>query len=142
VKEAFSGEGARLYGGRWNSPGARLVYTAEHASLAVLEMLVHLDSGLPLAEYSLIEVEFGRSLIEIKQLDDLPSNWRANPAPAQTQSIGDQWVHEGRSVVLQVPSAVLPIEKVFLLNPEHPDIQNVQIGKPQTFFVDRRLQKG
>lgn len=140
LEEAFSGEGAWRYGGRWNSPGTRIVYVAEHASLAVLEILVHLETGLPLADYSLIEVVFEETLIERVEQGDLPSNWRNSPAPADTMAIGDTWVRESRSAVLQLPSAVVPIEQVFLLNPAHSSFERIQIGEPQGFTFDPRLE--
>ncbi|OGO16769.1 MAG: hypothetical protein A2Z14_05615 [Chloroflexi bacterium RBG_16_48_8] len=139
LKEAFDGEGARLYGGRWNSPGNRIVYTAEHASLAVLEILVHLESSIPLPGYSLVRVEFDASIVETLDVKGLPTNWRASPPPVEVQSIGDQWIEEGRSVVLKVPSVVLPIEHVYLLNPQHPDFKGIAIFAPISYSFDKRL---
>jgi RES domain-containing protein len=139
LKEAFDGEGARLYGGRWNSPGNRAVYIAEHASLAVLEVLVHLESSIPLPGYSLIQVAFEESLIEELEIEDLPPDWRASPPPVDVQTIGDRWIEEGRSAVLKVPSAILPIECVYLLNPQHPDFGKVNILTPIPFSFDERL---
>jgi RES domain-containing protein len=140
LEEAFSGEGAWRYGGRWNSPGTRVVYVAEHASLAVLEILVHLETGMPFADYSLIQVEFDEALIERLVPRKLPINWRDSPAPAETTAIGDRWVEGSRSAVLQLPSAVVPIEKVFLLNPEHPEYAKIKVGEPQSFSFDPRLR--
>lgn len=139
LKEAFDGEGARLYGGRWNSRGNRAVYAAEHASLAVLEVLVHLESSLPLPDYSLVQVTFPEALIEDFDVEELPSNWRISPPPMEVQSIGDRWIDGGRSVVLKVPSVVLPIECVYLFNPQHPDFERVTILEPIPFSFDKRL---
>lgn len=139
LEKAFSGEGAWLFGGRWNSKGQRLVYTAEHASLAVLEVLVHLESSLPLPVYSLIQVEFEDGMIERLELSELPRNWRRGSSLAATQLIGDKWIEERRSLALAVPSAILPIETIYLINPEHPDFDKISAHKPQAFSFDDRL---
>jgi RES domain-containing protein len=139
LEGAFDGEGARLYGGRWNSPGNRVVYTAEHASLAVLEVLVHLESSTPLPGYSLVQVAFEESLIEELEVEELPPNWRASPPPVEVQSIGNQWIEEERSAVFKVLSAILPIEAVYLFNPQHPDFDKFTISTPIPFSFDKRL---
>ena len=139
LKEAFDGEGARLYGGRWNSPGNRAVYAAAHASLAVLEVLVHLESSIPLPTYSLVQVTFDEVHLEELRVDGLPPNWRSSPPPVEVQSIGDQWIDEARSAILKIPSAVLPIESVYIMNPRHPDFERIRISDPIPFSFDKRL---
>jgi len=139
--ETSTGEGARAYGGRWNSPGVTMVYTAEHASLAILEVLVHLGGAQLLPDYVLFGVEFDEALAEAVDEAALPEGWRAFPAPVSLRPIGDQWVGEGRSAVLSVPSAVLPLERLFLLNPQHPDFPSIRIGDAQAFPLDARLQR-
>ena len=93
ARNAFSGEGAREFGGRWNNPGTAVVYTAQSQSLAALEMLVHLDSSELLQKYVLIGVEFDESLIMSVESSALPRHWRSDPPPAEVRSIGDDWVH-------------------------------------------------
>jgi RES domain-containing protein len=137
---AFDGEGARLYGGRWNSPGTALVYTAQSQSLAALELLVHLQASEILASYSSIAVTFADKLIEVLDSAVLPRQWRRFPGPVALQEIGDRWVAASRSVVLQVPSAVVPAEALFLLNPGHADFASVKIGSPTPFEFDHRLE--
>jgi len=139
LKEAFDGEGARLYGGRWNSPGNRAVYAAAHASLAVLEVLVHLESSIPLPTYSLVQVTFNEAHLEELGVDGLPPNWRSSPPPVEVQSLGDHWIEEERSAILKIPSAVLPIESVYLMNPRHPDFESIRIYDPIPFSFDKRL---
>jgi RES domain-containing protein len=139
LKEAFEGEGARLYGGRWNSLGKRVVYVAEHASLAILEVLIHLESSIPLPAYSLIQAKFDEALVEELDVEVLPLNWRVSPPPLDVQSIGDGWIDEARSVILRVPSVVLPIENVYLFNPQHPDFSKVTLREPVPFSFDKRL---
>ncbi len=141
AKSAFSGEGARLYGGRWNGRGTALIYTAESQSLAVLEILVHLDSPELLKRYVLFEVTIQSSLIEVLDLANLPRDWKANPAPDEVQSIGDEWVRSRRSAVLRVPSTLVPAENSYLLNPEHPDFKKLHFGKPLPFQFDPRFAR-
>jgi RES domain-containing protein len=139
ARQAFSGEGAAEFGGRWNNPGTLMVYTSQSQALAVLEMLVHLDSPDLLAQYVLLEVDFDESFVTTVEASDLPANWRADPAPPEVRAIGDDWILTGTSVVLRVPSALLPDEANFLLNPRHPDFTKLRIGKPQPFHLDPRL---
>lgn len=139
AKLAFKGEGARLFGGRWNSPGHAVVYTAQSLALAALEILVHVDSDKLLEDYVAIPVTIDPQLIT--QVDDsaLPNNWRAYPASKATRTIGDAWIAQGVLPVLQVPSAVIPTECNFLLDPSHKNFEKLHIGKAQRFRFDRRL---
>lgn len=139
VRNAFTGEGAREFGGRWNNPGTAMVYTAQSQSLAALEMLVHLDSSELLEKYVLLAVEFDQSLITPVQPLALPRNWRSDPPQAQVRSIGDDWVLSGSSAVLRVPSVLVPGENNFLLNPGHRDFASMRISKPLAFHFDPRL---
>jgi RES domain-containing protein len=141
ARNAFSGEGAREFGGRWNSPGIAIVYTAQSQSLAALEMLVHLESPELLEKYVLLEVEFDGALVTEVQRSQLPRNWRSDPPPAQVRAIGDEWALAGSSAVLLVPSALVPGENNFLLNPKHPDFTRLRIGEPLSFHFDPRLVK-
>jgi RES domain-containing protein len=136
---AFTGEGARLFGGRWNNKGVAVVYTSQSLALAALEMLVHLHADLVLARYQVAAVTFDSEIVLPLDPGQLPRNWRADPPPARLRRIGDQWVAGGASAVLRVPSAVIDTEFNFLLNPAHPDFAKLIIGKPQNFKFDRRL---
>lgn len=138
IKAAFSGSGARKYGGRWNSPGTSIVYTSESQSLAVLEMLVHLEQPDLLQRYVLIGVTIDETLIEKLDRSRLPRHWRAAP-PAELRAIGDEWASHHTSVALQVPSALVPAENNLLLNPAHADFQKLVIGNPVSFAFDERL---
>ena len=138
---AFDGEGARLEGGRWNSPGTPVVYTSGSAALAALEMLVHLGRGSILGAYVLIACTFEEALVERPDPKRLPSNWRSYPAPPELQLIGDEWVKAGSSAVLQVPSAVIASESNYLFNPRHRNFKAVRVLSPQTFEFDPRLLK-
>jgi RES domain-containing protein len=135
---AFSGEGAAMSGGRWNSRGVKVIYASETRSLAVLENLVHINPAVQF-EYSCFHLEFDDSLVEKILPSGLPKNWNSYPPGPSTQKIGDGWVHAGRSAVLAVPSAIVDGEFNYLLNPAHPDFKKIKIGKPEPFTFDPRL---
>ena len=138
---AFTGEGARLYGGRLNSRGVAVVYTSGSISLASLEMLVHLQSSDILRAYVLRPVTFDASLVERVAPANLPAGWRSNPPPPAVRQIGDAWVANARSPVLRVPSAVVEMESNFLLNPAHADFGRIELGGEEPFNFDPRLVK-
>jgi RES domain-containing protein len=142
ARSAFSGEGARLYGGRWNSRGTALIYTAQSQSLAVLEMLVHLDSPELLKHFVLFEVTVPSSVVEVLDVTRLLPGWKANPIPEDVQEIGDDWMRHRRSAALRVPSTLVPSEYNFLLNPAHPDFRKLHMGKAIPFAFDARLVRG
>ncbi len=136
-RSAFSGEGARLYGGRWNSQGVPVAYTAGSRSLALLEILVHLETPRLLRHYLLVPVTCSRA--EVGVLDTPPEDWRMHPAPRSTQRAGDEWVQAARSPVLRVPSVVVPAEWNYLVNPRHSGFAGLDIGAPEVLDVDERL---
>ena len=139
ARTAFDGEGARLYGGRWNSRGVAIVYTAQSQSLAALEMLANAESTTLLQNYVLIPVEIDPNLIRTVDALTLPKNWQTYPPPQELRNIGDQWAAQGTSCALQVPSVIVPAESNFLLNPRHADFRKLKIGKPVRFRFDPRL---
>ena len=141
AKTAFDGEGARLWGGRWNTPGRPAVYCAGHVSLAILEVVVHADLALA-PHYVVIPVDFDEALVELLDAARLPASWRRHPAPASVVALGDEWLREARSPVLRVPSVVVPAEPNFILNPLHPAFREIEIGKAEVLQVDARLAKG
>src|SRR5437879_13046368 len=141
VKSAFSGDGARLFGGRWNNPGVPLIYTATSQSLAALEILVHLEAPELLDRYVILGVGVEESLIDDVDQSRLPKNWRANPAPPDAKALGDEWAAARVSAVLRVPSVIVPSEHNLLLNPLHRDFSRLKIAKSSTFRFDSRLLK-
>ena len=137
LDQAFSGEGARLFGGRWNSIGTPVVYTSESIALATLELCVHIDKEVNLKEYRVFPVTF--SVDMVKTVDSLPEGWNHDlilPAPMK---IGDDWASENSFPVLKVPSVIVPSEYNYILNPQHPDFQDIQIGEVRPFEIDPRL---
>lgn len=137
-REAFNGQGAKLFGGRWNSPGVAVVYGSEHKSLAALEHLVHLNPRMP-NRFTAFSFQFSDSLVKKISARELPKHWRQEPPPPATQQIGDVWARESRSAILAVPSIIIPEELNYLLNPAHPDFKKIALGKPQDFVFDARL---
>lgn len=135
---AFDGQGSRIFGGRWNSPGVSVVYTGSTLSLCALENLVHLSQPVGM-KYVSIMVEFDEDVVEVVDHDDLPEEWTEEPPPPSTQMIGNKWVAEARSAVLQIPSVIIPSESNYLLNPNHEDFEKVRIHPPEPFAFDPRL---
>jgi Uncharacterized conserved protein len=134
------GEGARLYGGRWNLPGTAVVYTSATLSLAVLETLVHTDSDLLPANLIVLSADIPDELkIEVINEDGLPPNWRDYPAPDAIQTLGTAWVNRGQTAVLSVPSVVIREERNYLLNPVNADFANIRWSEPRPFQWDPRL---
>ena len=139
--DAFSGEGARLFGGRWNSKGTAMVYTASSLALASIEMMVNLPRLKILDNFMRIPVHIPPQLIMVLPLDRLPGDWNSLPVSPSTRVIGDRWVLDQSSVSLKVPSVVVPEEYVFLLNPNHPEFAKLTIGTPVPYTFDVRLTR-
>jgi RES domain-containing protein len=136
---AFSGEGAEASGGRWNSQGTRVCYASSSISLAMLEIMVHLQKESGLSSYVVIPASFSEDQIEKLGVKDLPSDWTTYPASTSTQEIGDEWVQAQRSLVLEVPSVIVPMEVNYLINPSHPNFESIDIGEPIPVPIDPRL---
>lgn len=137
--QAFSGEGARLYGGRWNRVGQTVIYTAESRSLALLEMRVQ-DEPLR-ANYLLIPARLPATVsIETLDVNVLPKDWRTHAGREALQSLGGEWLKQQRSCVLAVPSSVMPAELNYLINPLHPDFKHISLGDPEMLETDIRLR--
>lgn len=139
---AFSGEGSRRSAGRWNSRGTNIVYTSATLSLAALETLVHME----IEDAGNMLVSIQADIPEDVQIDkvepaQLPSDWRTIPAPLSLALIGDQWFTSGFPAVLMVPSAIIPVENNYLLNPLHKDFSRIQIHPPEPFVLDPRMWK-
>jgi RES domain-containing protein len=140
AKSAFDGEGARAYGGRWNGPGVPMVYTSSTVALAMLEMLVHLQSRELLFSYVVYPITFDEKFVTAVDLKSLPRDWRASPVPPAVQQVGDDWVASDSSAVLRVPSVIVPDEVNYLLNPNHAQFSKIQMGKKQSVQFDPRLK--
>lgn len=139
AKSPLDGEGARLFGGRWNPRGHAMVYTSEHLSLAVLEVLVHLEPAQLKPARVAIAVDVPDRDVELLDLDALPKQWRGARAQRALQELGLAWLREGRSLALKVPSAVIPQEHNVLLNPSHPRHPRLTPDTGEPFSFDPRL---
>ena len=143
--KAFSGQGAKDWGGRWNSKGVAVVYTAAHRSLSILEVLVHVKGGAGMgrptisAPFYVYVVAFDESLLEELPISSLPAGWNSEPPTAASQSLGDAWALAANSAVLSVPSVIVPEERNYILNPNHPRFPEIQIEVPVVCSVDPRL---
>ena len=139
AESAFTGEGGRAYGGRWNSRGTAVVYVSEHESLAALELFVHTMPLSPTERYLSFRIEWEDKLTDYFPRKTLPPHWNAEPPTVETMLIGDEWIRRGRSVALGVPSVLSTSEMNFLLNPRHPDFRKIKISKPIEYYFDSRL---
>jgi RES domain-containing protein len=118
-----------------------VAYASDSIALAALEVLAHLQSTAVLQAYSLVSLRFSEQSVEVLEPGALPARWRRFPSPPENQAIGDRWVAEGRSLILRVPSAIVPAASNFLINPSHPEFKKVVIGRPERFAFDTRLFK-
>ena len=125
-------------GGRWNSMGTCMVYTWESLALATLEASVHLPSYELLKIYQCISISFPKAMV---MKPDLLEEWNLRPPGPASQFVGDEWIKNKQSAVLQVPSIIIPGESNFLINPAHPDFAKMNIGIALEFPYDSRLHK-
>jgi RES domain-containing protein len=135
----FDGEGARLFGGRWNSVGVPMVYASEHQSLAALELRVHIDRTRMRRRYKCFVFRFDKQLMSVLPIAALPQDWMQEPPRPSLQLLGDNWVNSSASVILAVPSVIIPAELNFLINPRHTDFAKLKIEEPTDFAFDPRL---
>lgn len=133
----LSGEGARLYSGRWNRRGDALLYFSEHLSLCVLELLTRMDFEFLATDYSYLEAEVPSQLIStLKKPETISRQWRANPPISLTQDYGSNWIQKCKTLGLAVPSAVLPNESNILINPKHLKISELKVIKKGKLDLD------
>ena len=136
AEAAFGGQGGIYGSGRWHHRGRLVVYTAAHRSLAMLEIMAHLDTRWPLQPMVAWEIEVPEAFIQTPT--DLPGDWKSNLEC--TRAYGDEWLANGRSVALRVPSVIVPVEFNVLLNPAHPDFKLTWVREgPEPVEVDPRL---
>jgi RES domain-containing protein len=140
IATAFSGEGARINGGRWNSPGQAVVYTSATLSLATLEVLVHLEDPAVFTRlFSWISVEIPDPCIERLDPRTLDPTWTSDETNIHSRTAGDAWLRSMRSAVLAVPSVVTPGEWNYLINPLHHQFATIVSSAPEHFRPDPRL---
>ncbi|MCK5820618.1 MAG: RES family NAD+ phosphorylase [Bacteroidales bacterium] len=138
----LSGKGAEITGGRWNSKGVGVVYTSESRALCTAEIAVHTQLGIIPKDYELVHILIPDSIqfMEISP-DELPLPWNSIPYNSITQNIGNHFIDTNEYPVLKVPSAVIPGDFNYLINPAHPDSRGIEITKTEAFSFDERLFK-
>ncbi len=134
----LSGTGAMLYGGRWNKKGIRMLYTSESLSLAVLEIIANLSSSKLKMLYC-VELDFSDDL-DIQAIEKLPKQWNLFPYTMDTVELGSRLVQQN-GLCLKVPSAIVPTEHNYLLNPLHDDFYKVKVRDARPFLLDQRIIK-
>lgn len=136
-KAVLSGKGAAIKGGRWNSPGMEIIYTASNRALAMSEVAVHVTFEMMPDNYWMMEILLPTN--EIEKVEELPPNWNAFPYSEASRDVGDRFIHEDKELAIQVPSAVVQGEWNILINPGHRDFERVKIIGAEPFTLDRRL---
>lgn len=138
--QALDGEGARLYGGRWNPEGVPVVYTSTTLSLAALEYLAHVDPEDVPEDLVAMRIEIPEGLPgERVQASDLPAGWNEVPDHPACIKRGEAWAKAGSTAVLRVPSAMVPEEENVLVNPRHADAGRIAVVHTRAFTFDPRL---
>ena len=138
----LSGEGARINGGRWNSAGKAALYTSENKSLALLEVLSNTPLVILRADFSVITLELtGSFSTDEYTLNDLPAGWNTYPVPIPVTRMGDRWLTAGSSLLLKVPSVIVPSECNIIINPAHPDFNKVKITDTEKLVIDKRIEE-
>lgn len=133
-------EGSKRFGGRWNTKGKGLLYTSDTVSLAALEILVHVHLSAVLNAYVCITIDLPDNAIMLLEDNALPDNWRSDPPPLSTMSIGDEWMQIQSSLALSVPSTLITKQRNYLINPLHPDFKKLHKSVVlEDFIFDSRL---
>jgi RES domain-containing protein len=137
---AFTGEGARLYAGRWNPAGVRMVYTSSSLALAAVELFVHLDPRDAPDDLVVVSALLDPGQVSVERMDpaQLPPDWRAMEH-AGLRAIGAEWVPANRFAALEVPSLAVEGEWNVLLNPAHADCSKIILLEPKPFHFDERM---
>jgi len=136
----LSGKGAELVGGRWNKVGIPALYLAENISLSILETIVHCQRISDLYQRFVLSIEVPKKSIEEIDLKQLPKDWNKTPWHNFTIDYGSNWLSSRKSLLLKIPSAVIPNETVFLVNPLHKSFNHVKIVNRDIFLPDNRLK--
>lgn len=139
---AFTGLGASLAGGRWNHRGTAVIYGSGSLALSALESLVHFSARTAPPDYVRFEIVVPAGVrVEAVDRASLPPGWAEEDPPLTTRDLGTRWAEGGRSLILKIPSAIIPTEHNYLINPRHQDFTRLSIGPPLPFFFDPRLKE-
>lgn len=135
----ISGEGASIYGGRWNPVGVRALYASQNISLCILEILVRTEKKINPPGYQLITIELPEANMTTIELSRLKTGWKQYNK--YTQWIGEEFLKENKLLILQVSSAIVEKEHNFLINPLHKDFNHVKITGIEALGLDKRLHQ-
>lgn len=136
----LKGEGAKLFGGRWNNKMIACLYTSESRALAVLEYTVNVNiDDIPLA-LSITTIEIPDRPIKFLNEPDLPGDWKSSPAPSSTKDFGSKLLLAAVEPVIKIPSSVIPAEFNYLLNPLHSDSKKFKVIDISDFIYDVRIK--
>ena len=136
----LSGNGARVYGGRWNDKGIAVIYTSERRALATVEYLVHVPLSIVPSHISIASIKIPNRITPKEiSISDLPANWRDYPPPSELAGLGRRWALANDTLLLRVPSAVVEQEFNILINPSHPDMKHVVTSQIEEYKFDVRL---
>ncbi len=137
---SLSGEGARLYGGRWNPKGVPVLYLAEHPALACLEFLAGVDPALLAdGQATLLVLDAPFTKAQIETVQRLPQDWAQEPASPSTQAVGQAWCQAGRKPLLRVPTIHVPQAFNYVLNVQHPLAAQLRVVQAAPFALSGRL---
>ncbi len=141
-KDDLSGKGAELAGGRWNNKGKPMLYTSSSRALCTAEVAVHLPLGIVPSNYYMISIQLPeKAPIHEVLLDDLPTFWKTFSAQAFTRKLGDNFLQTNTALILKAPSAVVPGDYNYLINPLHKEAKKIKIASSELFEFDERLFK-
>jgi len=138
AERAFTGEDSMQEGGRWSEPGHAVVYSSGSLPLAALELLVHLDEDVRHKRFVCVAARIPAT-VSLTRCQRLPREWNTQPPKDASRLVGSRWLRTGRHAVLAVPSAVVPTEHNFLIDPAHPDFAHIEVSAAVPFRFDPRL---
>lgn len=136
----LSGEGARLFGGRWNHVGTPCLYSSESRALALLEFSVHLNLHDMPRHLRTAIIQIPDKNIYTLSPSELPANWMESPAPASTKDLGTKLLNTLDVLVIRVPSTIIPQEYNYLINPRHRDARQIQLISEEELVYDARIK--
>jgi RES domain-containing protein len=138
----LSGQGAKIYGGRWNAVGNAMLYSSFSPSLAMLEFACNASGITKTIQTSLLTLKLDSKVkIEIITLNDLPVNWQQVPSPDSLKVIGNNWLKSNKTLAMKVPSAIMPLECNLLINSLHKDFFKLEIENFVDMNIDSRILK-
>ncbi len=137
----LDGEGARLFGGRWNNVGTRCIYASETRALAVLEFIVNTPASEMPEDLVLITLKVPEEVNLVHQPKDLPDDWNLKRAPLSTRNFGDKLLNDGTHLLIRLPSVVIPEEYNCIINPLHAAIKGIKVENITPFSLDERVKK-